>query len=80
MQVSAKTGAGIPELCAAMAHWLVPEPPPAGAAVPFTPALGAAVEEAARLHSSRRFAAAREALAQACGNGETIVPGRSTGA
>ena len=80
VQVSAKTGAGIPELCAAMAHWLVPEPPPAGAAVPFTPALGAAVEEAARLHSSRRFAAAREALAQACGNGETIVPGRSTGA
>jgi tRNA modification GTPase len=64
VHVSAKTGAGIPELCTAMAHWLVPEPPAPGAAVPFMPALGAAVEEASRLHSSRRFAAAREALSR----------------
>ena len=36
--VSARTGAGIAELCAALAHVLVPEVPPPGAAVPFTEA------------------------------------------
>lgn len=34
--LSAQTGAGLPELCAAMARWLVPQPPAAGAAVPYT--------------------------------------------
>lgn len=37
LHVSAATGAGLPELCHALAGWLVPEPPPPGAAVPFTP-------------------------------------------
>jgi tRNA modification GTPase len=37
--VSALTKEGLPELCQAIASWLVPEAPPAGAAVPFTPAL-----------------------------------------
>ena len=37
--VSARTGAGLPELCAALGGWLVPDPPPPGAAVPFTAAL-----------------------------------------
>jgi tRNA modification GTPase len=38
MRISALTGAGLPELLEALSRWLVPEPPPAGAAVPFTPA------------------------------------------
>ena len=36
LQVSARTGQGLQELCAAMASRLVPGPPPPGAAVPFT--------------------------------------------
>jgi tRNA modification GTPase len=39
VRVSALTGSGIAGLCQALSVWLVPEPPPAGAAVPFTPAL-----------------------------------------
>ncbi len=43
VRVSALTGAGLAELCAALSRRLVPDPPPAGAAVPFTPALGKGV-------------------------------------
>ncbi len=39
MRVSALTGAGLPELCAAISRWLVPAPPVAGEAVPYTPDL-----------------------------------------
>ena len=46
VRVSAATGQGLAELCAALARWLVPEAPPAGAAVPFTPRSCEAVEEA----------------------------------
>jgi tRNA modification GTPase len=35
VQVSARTGAGMAALCQALAAWLVPDPPPPGAAVPF---------------------------------------------
>ena len=35
MNVSAATSAGVEELCRAIAHRLVPHPPPPGAAVPF---------------------------------------------
>ena len=35
MNVSAATSAGVDELCRAIAHRLVPQPPPSGAAVPF---------------------------------------------
>jgi tRNA modification GTPase len=49
--VSARTGAGLPDLCRELGRWLVPNPPPPGAAVPFTPSLGA------------RVAAARDVLA-----------------
>jgi tRNA modification GTPase len=48
VRVSAKTGEGLAALAQAIAGWLVPELPPAGAAVPFTEALCAAVEVAAR--------------------------------
>jgi tRNA modification GTPase len=39
LRVSALTGDGIPELCDAISLWLVPNPPAAGDAVPFTPVL-----------------------------------------
>jgi tRNA modification GTPase len=45
-RVSAATGEGLGELVAALGRWLVPEAPPPGAAVPFTPDLIAAVGEA----------------------------------
>jgi tRNA modification GTPase len=45
--VSALTGDGIPGLVGAIARRLVPDPPPPGAAVPYTPELAAAVEAAA---------------------------------
>jgi tRNA modification GTPase len=37
LRVSARTGAGLTELCAAISAWLAPEPPAAGEAVPFNP-------------------------------------------
>src|SRR5206468_8294358 len=49
LRVSARTGMGLAELCQALANWLVPSPPPPGAAVPFTPALADAVTEVRRL-------------------------------
>jgi tRNA modification GTPase len=49
IRVSALTQSGIPELCAALSGWLVGDPPPAGAAVPFTERLCAGVETAYRL-------------------------------
>ena len=45
VRVSAQTGAGLPDLCLAIASWLVPAIPPPGAAVPFTTALATAVAE-----------------------------------
>jgi tRNA modification GTPase len=48
VHVSALTGEGLPELCAAISGWLVPEVPAAGAAVPFTEQLCEAVETAGR--------------------------------
>lgn len=49
MHVSAQTGAGLAELCAAIATHLVPDPPPSGAAVPFTLRLAAGITEAQRI-------------------------------
>jgi tRNA modification GTPase len=46
VRVSAQTGEGLSELCAALSRWLVPDVPPAGAAVPFTDHLCDAIEEA----------------------------------
>jgi tRNA modification GTPase len=43
VRISARTGAGLPELCDALSRRLVPDPPPAGAAVPFTAALAEGV-------------------------------------
>ena len=58
--VSAHTGAGLPDLCAALGSWLVPDPPPAGAAVPFTAALCDGVQLAKRLLDDGRREAARQ--------------------
>jgi tRNA modification GTPase len=62
IRVSARTGAGLSELCDVLAARLVPQPPPAGTAVPFTPELCAAVEEAQRLCRAGETDAARETL------------------
>ena len=60
--VSATTGRGLPELASAVVHSLVPNPPPPGAAVPFTPALADLVETAHRLFVAGDVGAAREIL------------------
>jgi tRNA modification GTPase len=61
--VSAQTGAGLAELCGALGSWLVPDPPAAGAAVPFTERLCAGVGEAHHHLTGGRTAPARQALA-----------------
>jgi tRNA modification GTPase len=54
VHLSARTGQGLPELCAALSAWLVADPPPPGAAVPFTERLCDGVEEACRLLAAGR--------------------------
>lgn len=49
VRVSALTNAGLAELCAAVIARLVPDPPPPGAAVPFTPDLCEGIAEAQRV-------------------------------
>jgi tRNA modification GTPase len=44
IQISAKTGNGMAELCQAIADSLVPEAPPPGAAMPYSPSTCTAVE------------------------------------
>jgi tRNA modification GTPase len=63
VRVSAVHGTGLAELCAAVSQWLVPKPPPPGAAVPFTAALSDQIEEAWRCHAAGRIEKAKEALA-----------------
>ncbi len=46
VHVSARTGAGVGDLVHALADWLVPQPPRTGAAVPFTPELAQAIQNA----------------------------------
>jgi tRNA modification GTPase len=62
VRVSARTGAGIPELCAAIAWRLVPQAPAAGAALPFTEELCDRVAEAQSHFSSGQAEAARDTL------------------
>jgi tRNA modification GTPase len=62
VHVSAQTGAGLPTLCSLLESWLVPQPPPPGAAVPFTAALCDAVEETLRLVTEGRTEEARVRL------------------
>jgi tRNA modification GTPase len=62
VQVSALTQEGLPELCAALSAWLVPDPPPSGAAMPFTEHISAAIEDACRLLADGRGNEARQIL------------------
>ncbi len=62
IRVSARTGEGTADLCRALADWLVPEPPSAGAAVPFTPELTIMIDEARRRWTLGRVDEARRIL------------------
>jgi len=62
IRVSAVTGAGLPELCAALAARLVPRPPPAGSGVPITAESSTALLEARRLLQTGDLASAGSML------------------
>jgi tRNA modification GTPase len=62
IRVSAQTGEGLPELCAALGRWLVPDAPPGGAAVPFTEELCDGIEEAQRLLTAGQTKQTRERI------------------
>lgn len=62
VRVSALTGAGLEELCSAVSAWLVPEPPRAGAPVPFTPELCDGVNEVTRFVTESRCEEAAEVV------------------
>jgi tRNA modification GTPase len=64
VRVSALRGTGLADLCDAIAQWLVPAPPPAGVAVPFTAHLSAQVEEAWQHHTAERTEKAKRLLAE----------------
>ena len=53
VRVSARTGRGMADLCAALSRRLVPDPPPAGSAVPFTAALAGGVLDGAGVAPTR---------------------------
>jgi tRNA modification GTPase len=63
-RTSARTGAGLDSLCAAIVNRLLPDPPPAGAPVPFTPNLAEAVQHAWHHWQHGDKAAAWECLRQ----------------
>lgn len=62
VRVSALTGSGLAELCDAIAQALVPQPPPPGGAVPYTPQLSAQIEEAWRYQAAGQTEKARHVL------------------
>jgi tRNA modification GTPase len=62
VRVSAKTGEGLAELCAILVSRLVPDPPPSGVAVPFTPRMCQVIVEVQRLVADGDVAAARRIL------------------
>jgi tRNA modification GTPase len=64
LRVSALSGAGVPELAAAIVERLVPSAPLAGAAVPFTPHLAGLIVEAHLLVRIGTIPAARETLSR----------------
>ncbi|MGH7171520.1 MAG: GTPase [Gemmataceae bacterium] len=64
LRVSAKSGEGLAELCAAVVARLVPDPPPPGAAVPFTPRLCEGIAETQQALGSADAATARRILVE----------------
>jgi tRNA modification GTPase len=71
VRVSALTGTGIAELCESIARCLVPEPPPAGCAVPFTQELCDCVGQTMDLYRGGRFVEGAARLRFAAGYPET---------
>jgi tRNA modification GTPase len=70
VRVSARTGAGLAELCTALVARLVPHSPPPGAAVPFTPRLCNGIAEAQRtLAAGDSIGAGRIVASLRAGNG-----------
>jgi tRNA modification GTPase len=69
LRVSARTGAGLAELCQALGRWLVPDPLPPGAAVPFTETLCARIAEAQQYLSASSPTEARGILEAALQGG-----------
>jgi tRNA modification GTPase len=66
VRVSAHTGAGLAALCEAIANWLEPEDPPAGAAVAFTVKLAAGLKLARDLMKEGRSLEALAKLESLC--------------
>ncbi len=66
VRVSAHTGVGLAELCASLVAWLVPDPPPPGAAVPFTPRLCEGIAEAQRILDAGDVAEATWIVSSLC--------------
>jgi tRNA modification GTPase len=62
VRLSAQTGEGLPELCAAISRWLVPDVPGSGAAVPFTEPIAHRMLEARRHLADSNLNAARRAV------------------
>jgi tRNA modification GTPase len=66
VRVSARTGAGLAELCTALVAQLVPHTPPPGAAVPFTPRLCDGLAEAQRILAASDSVETRRIVASLC--------------
>jgi tRNA modification GTPase len=75
VRASARTGQGLAELCAALSAWLVPQPPPPAAAVPFTEGLCAGAEQAQRQLAGGAPAEARRTVAALRAGPEGARPG-----
>jgi tRNA modification GTPase len=73
--VSARTGAGLAELCDRIGRRLVPDPPQSGAAVPFTPDLADQVDAIATAVAAGDIAAVRQALSTLASSAQPAPPG-----
>ncbi len=74
VRVSALTGAGLAELCAAVVARLVPDPPPPGAAVPFMPKMCAGIAQAQSVLAAEDAAQARRIVSALLANGVAEAP------
>lgn len=70
VRVSALNGSGLAELCDALSQWLVPEPPPPGAAVPFTAQLADQIEAAWHYHAAGQREQAKQMLKNLLARGQ----------
>jgi tRNA modification GTPase len=66
VRVSARTGAGLAELCATVIARLIPDPPPPGVAVPFTARLGEEILQAHHALAGGDAEQARRIVASLC--------------